>query len=62
MHLEIILRSEVSQTEKDKYISFIGGIFKKNSTNKLLYKIEIDLQTQNTNLMVSKGGTGGGIN
>jgi len=62
MHLEIILLNEASQTEKDKYISFIGGILKKNSTNKLLYKTETDPQTQNTNLMVTKGGIGGGIN
>ena len=62
MHLEIILLSEASQTEKDTCLSFIGRIFKKNSTNKLLYKTEIDPQTQNTNLMVTKEGIGGGIN
>ena len=43
--LEIIILSEVSQTEKDKYyISLICLIFK-NDTNELIYKPEIDSQT-----------------
>ena len=39
--------SEVSQTKKDKYqmISLICRIFKKNDTNDLIYKTEIDSQT-----------------
>ena len=46
MSLEIIILSEVSHTEKDKYhmISLICG-FLKNDTNELIYKIEIDPQT-----------------
>ena len=46
MDLEIIILSEVSQTEKDKYhmISLIWGIFK-NDTNELIYKTETDSQT-----------------
>ena len=46
MHLEIIVLSEVSQTEKDKYhvISLICGILK-NDTNELIYKTEINSQT-----------------
>ena len=46
MDLEIIILSEVSQTEKDSYhmISLICGIFKKD-TNELIYKTEIDSQT-----------------
>ena len=41
MDLEIVILSEVSQTEKDKYhmISFICGI-QKNGTNELIYKTE----------------------
>ena len=41
--LEIVIFSEVSQPEKDKYhmISLICGILK-NDTNKLIYKTEID--------------------
>ena len=40
MELEIIMLSEVSQTEKDKYhmILLIGGIQKKKSTNELIYR------------------------
>ena len=43
MDLEIIILSEVSQTEKDKYhmISPICGILK-NDTNELIYKTETD--------------------
>ena len=56
MDLEIIILSELSQIEKDKYhtISLICGIFKKD-TNVLSYKTEIDSQTQKTNLWLSKG-------
>ena len=45
MDLEIIILSEVSQKEKDKYhmISLICGI-SKNDTDELIYKTEIDLQ------------------
>ena len=58
MDLEIIILSEVSQTEKDKYhmISFIAGIYK-NDTNELIYKI--DSQTWKINLSLPKGKGGG---
>ena len=44
--LEVIILSEVSQTEKDKYymISLICGILK-NDTNEFIYKTEIESQT-----------------
>ena len=44
--LEIIILSEVSWTEKDKYhmILLIYGILK-NGTNELIYKTETDSQT-----------------
>ena len=44
MDLEIVILSEVSQTEMDKYrmISLICGIFK-NGTNELIYKTETEL-------------------
>ena len=50
MDLEIIILSEVSQTEKDKYhmISLTCGI-QKNDTNELIYKTEIDSQRQTHN-------------
>ena len=43
MDLEMIIVSEASQIEKDKYhiISLICGILK-NDTNELIYKIEIE--------------------
>ena len=46
MDLEIVILSEVSQTEKDKYhmILLIYGI-QNNDTNELIYKTEIDSQT-----------------
>ena len=45
--LEMIILSEVNQTEKDKYhmTSLICGIIKKNDTNEHIYKTEIDSQT-----------------
>ena len=55
MHLEIIILSEVSQTEKDKYlmISHLKG--KKKDTNEFISK-KTDLQTQKTNLWLPKEG------
>ena len=46
MDLEMIILSEVSYTEEDKYhmISLICGILK-NDTNELIYKTEINSQT-----------------
>ena len=46
MDLDIIIVSEVSQMEKDKYhvISLICGILN-NDTNELVCKTEIDSQT-----------------
>ena len=59
MDLEIIILSEVSQTEKDEYhIPLICGILKKYIyiyTNELIYKTETDPQTQKTNLQLPKG-------
>ena len=54
--LENTLLSEVSQAEKDKHhmISLICGILK-NGANELIYKTEIDSQTQKTNLCLPKG-------
>ena len=66
INLEIIILSEVSQTGKDKYhmIALICGIFLKNDTIELLYKTEIEPQTENTNLWLPKVKVrgGGGIN
>ena len=45
MDLEIIILSEVSQTKKDKYHILLIWESKKNDTNELIYKTEIDSQT-----------------
>ena len=44
MDLEMVILSEVNQTQKDKYhmISFICGI--KEGTNELIYKTEVESQ------------------
>ena len=60
MGLEIIILSEVSQTEKDKYmISLIRGIKKNKDTNEFIYNTETDSLTQRMNLWLL--GVGGGI-
>ena len=51
--LEIIILSEVSQTEKDKYHIAYCGTWKKMIQMNLLYKT--DPQTQETNLWLPKG-------
>ena len=49
MQLGIVILSEVSQTEKDNY--YITNKWNlKNNTNKFIYKIETDLQTQKIDL------------
>ena len=58
MDLKVIILSEVSQTEKDKY--HMWNL--KNDTNELIYKKETDLKTEKTNLWLPKGIWVGGIN
>ena len=62
MQLEIIILSEVSQKEKDKYhiISYVESKNLKYNTNVLKYKIETDSQTQRTDLWLPRGRWGGG--
>ena len=63
MDLEIIILSEVSQTEKDEYdIAYMQNLKKKKDANELIYKAAIDPQTQETNLWLPKGKEEGGIN
>ena len=47
MDLEILILSEVSQTEKDKYHDVTYTWKLKYDTNELIYKIEIDSDTEN---------------
>ena len=59
MDPEIIILSEVSKTEEDKYHMII--VFMQNlnyDKNELIYKIEIDLQIQKTNFWLPKGKRG----
>ena len=51
MNPEIVIMSDLSQTEKDKYrmIVLVCRILK-NGTNELIYKMSIESQMQKTNL------------
>ena len=54
MDLEIIILSEVSQKEKDKYdIPYMWNL--KKDANEFIYKTETDSQMQKTNLWLPKG-------
>ena len=62
MDLEIIILSEVSQAEKDKY-HMISFICLKYDINELIHKTEIASQTLKTNLWLpTVKGQWGGIN
>ena len=60
MDLEIIILSEVSQKEKDKYhmISLMWNLIFKNETNELIYKKETDSQILKTNYGYQRGNMG----
>ena len=61
MDLEIIILSEISQTEKDKYmIAHIWNLILKNDTNEFIYKTETDLQILKSTLWLPKGKHGAG--
>ena len=67
MDLESILLSEVSQTEKDKYLWYKLYVESKKKMIKmnlyeLKYKKEINSEAQKTNLWLPKRKRGGGIN
>ena len=44
MDLEIVILSEVSQTEKDKYMILLICRILKKGTNELIYKTEVESQ------------------
>ena len=54
MDLEIIILSEVSQTEKDKHITHTWNLIK-NDINELIHKTETEFQILKTNLWLTKG-------
>ena len=60
MDLETVIKSEVSQKEKNKYhiLTFICGI-QKNGIDDLICKAEIETQTQRTNVWAPRDEVGG---
>ena len=48
MDLDTVIQSEVSQKKKDKYRLYVES--KKKGTNGLIYKTDLELQMQKTNL------------
>ena len=61
MDLEIIILSEVSQTKTNIIYCLYVESKKKIDTNELIYRTEIDSQTQKAKLWLPKGkGRGGG--
>ena len=53
MDIEMIVLSEICQKKKDKYmISLTGGIYN-SDIHVLIYKTEINSQTQKTSLQLS---------
>ena len=56
MDLEIIVLSTINQTDRERQIYDITQMWnhQKNDTNELTYKIEIDSQTQRTNVWLPK--------
>ena len=59
MNQKIIITSKVSHIGKNEYriILLLHG-FLKNDTNELIYRTEIDLWTQKTNLWLPRGKEG----
>ena len=57
MNLEPIMQSEVSQKEKDKYriLMHLYGI-QKNGTEKLIYRVAMEKQTQRIDLWTRERG------
>ena len=62
MDLDIVILTELSQTEKDKTynITYLWNL--RNGTNEPIYKTEIESPMWKTNLWLQRGKGGGGIN
>ena len=58
MQLNILILSEVSQRQISYFIAYVWNI--NSDINKLIYKTEVDSQTQKTNLWLPNGKGGGG--
>ena len=48
-----------SKSDKNKYITYMWNLKKKNDTNEIIYKTEMDSQTLKTNVWLSKEKGGG---
>ena len=61
MDLEIVIQSEVSQKEKNKYriLTHVCGT-QKNGTDEPVCRAEIETQMQRTNVWTPRGESGGG--
>ena len=57
--LKIIILSEISQRQIPYDITYMWSL-KNNNTNELMYKTEIDSQTQRMSCGLKCGGVGGG--
>ena len=55
MNLVVTILSEVRQRQISHDIVYMWNLKKKNDTDELIHKIEIDLQTQKINLWLPKG-------
>ena len=51
MDLEMIIVSEVSQTEEDEYVTYIWPQKKKKDTNERIYKTETDSHLKNKSMV-----------
>ena len=60
MHLQNIILNEVSRSQVPYNIIYMWNL--KYDTNELVYKTEIDSQTQKTDLWLAEEKAGGGIN
>ena len=58
MDLEITILSKVIQRQVSYNVTYVWNLKKKNDTNELIYKIEIDQQTQKTNEKGKRVGKG----
>ena len=61
MDLEVVILSEASQTQKEKYENAnVRNLKKKKGTNEPIYKTEVELQVKKTNLLFPGGKEGRG--
>ena len=52
--IETVILNEVSQTEKDKHVTYMCNLKKKKATNELIFKTEIELPIQKIKVSVAR--------